>query len=297
MALNPKCSNHVLNWVLRETDSMSNTDFVKQHPVIAYFVLTFAISWGGLLIAISPVGISGIMTLTTQNPLFLSVYLVTIAGPLVAGILLTILVYGKTGLRDVVSRLFKWRVNAHWYAFAILTAPLTVFVTLFGLSVFSPAFIPGIITASDRFSIILFALIVGLVTPFFEELGWTGFAIPLIGKRYNILATGLIVGILWGAWHFLSNLYGVSISAGTVPLTLFFPAILFSFLPPYRVLMVWVYDHTKSLFVAMVMHGCLDIFWLISAPIAIIGVNLVTWYAAWAIVLWVIVGIVINRTS
>jgi membrane protease YdiL (CAAX protease family) len=276
---------------------MSNTDFVKQHPVIAYFVLAFAISWGGLLIVISPFGISGIMTLTTQNPLFLSVYLVTIAGPLLAGILLTILVYGKTGFRDVVSRLFKWRVNARWYAFAILTAPLTVFVTLFALSVFSPAFIPGIITASDKFSIILFALIVGLVTPFFEEVGWTGFAIPLIGKRYNILATGLIVGILWGAWHFLSNLYGVSISAGTVPLTLFFPAILFSFLPPYRVLMVWVYDHTKSLFVAMVMHGCLDIFWLISTPAAIIGVNLVTWYAAWAIVLWVIAGIVINRTS
>lgn len=276
---------------------MSNTDLVKQHPVIAYFVLTFAISWGGLLIAISPFGISGIMTLTTQNPLFLSVYLVTIAGPLVAGILLTILVFGKTGLRDVVSRLFKWRVNARWYAFAILTAPLTVFVTLFALSVFSPAFVPGIITASDKFSIILFALIVGLVTPFFEELGWTGFAIPLIGKRYNILATGLIVGIFWGAWHFLSNLYGVSISAGTLPLTLFFPAILFSFLPPYRVLMVWVYDRTKSLFVAMVMHGCLNIFWLISTPMAITAVNLVTWYAAWAVVLWVFAGIVINRTS
>ncbi len=43
---------------------------------------------------------------------------------------------------------------------------------------------------------------VGLVVPFFEELGWTGFAIPELGKRYGILTTGLIVGLLWGAWHF-----------------------------------------------------------------------------------------------
>ena len=32
---------------------------------------------------------------------------------------------------------------------------------------------------------------------FFEELGWTGFAIPtLMRLRYGVLGTGLIVGVL-----------------------------------------------------------------------------------------------------
>ena len=271
------------------------TNFIKHHPEMAYFALTFAISWGGVLVVFGPVGIPGIMTKTTQDPLFMSVYFMTIVGPLVAGILLTTFVYGKTGLRDIVSCLFRWRVNARWYAVAILTAPLSVFGTLFALSIFSPVFIPGIITSSDKLSLVLFALFAGVVTPIFEEMGWTGFAIPLVGKRYSVFATGVIVGILWGAWHFLSNLYGVSISAGTLPLTTFFPVILFSFLPPYRVLMVWVYNRTKSLFVAMLMHGCLDMFWLISTPMAMVGLNLATWYIAWTVVLWVIAGIIVLK--
>jgi membrane protease YdiL (CAAX protease family) len=276
---------------------MSIAGFIKRHSVISFFALAFAISWGGVLIVIGPGGIPGIMKQTMGNSLFLSVYLVTIAGPTIAGILLTFFVYGKAGLHDIVSRLFRWKVGTRWYAVAILTPALSVFVTLFALSIFSPGFLPGIITTGDKVSLLLFAIVIGLVTGFFEELGWTGFAIPQISKRYGVLATGLFVGILWGAWHFVSNFYGVGTSSGTLPLTLFFPAILFSFLPPYRVLMVWVYDHTKSLFVAMVMHGCLDIFWLISTPTGILGVNLVTWYIAWAVVLWIIAGIIVLKKN
>jgi membrane protease YdiL (CAAX protease family) len=157
----------------------------------------------------------------------------------------------------------------------------------------SPAFIPGIISATDKAPIVMLALFAAVVTPLFEETGWTGFAIPLIKKRYGIFATGLVVGIIWGGWHFLSNLYGASISAGALPLALFFPVILFSFLPPFRVMMVWVYDRTNSLSVIMLMHGSLDFFWLIATPTGITVTNLVIWYIAWAVVLWVIAGIIV----
>jgi hypothetical protein len=35
--------------------------------------------------------------------------------------------------------MFTWRIPAKWYAIAILTAPLTVFATLFALSLFEVA--------------------------------------------------------------------------------------------------------------------------------------------------------------
>jgi membrane protease YdiL (CAAX protease family) len=275
---------------------MNDTNFVRRHSVVSYFVLTFLISWGGLSILIGPLEIPGlIMAQTTgsSSPLFVSVVLVTLTGPIIAGILMMILVFGKQGLRDMVSSWFKWRISARWYAVAILTAPLTVFGTLIVLSVFSPVFIPGVATASDKISIVTFAFAVALVGPFCEEMGWTGFAIPQMAKRYSVLVTGLVVGLLWGAWHFLSNLWGVGLSSGPVPPTLYMAALLFSFLPPFRVLMVWVYDHTTSLFIAYIMHFSLDFFWLISTPTGIAGVNLVTWYIAWAAVLWVISGIVV----
>jgi uncharacterized protein len=266
--------------------------FIKRHPVLSYFVLAFAISWGGILPIIGGVGaIPGTAEQTTK--LFPAVYLVTVAGPSLAGLLLTGLTGGWTGFRELGSRLLKWRVGARWYAVALLTTPLTVMATLLSLSLISPEFLPGFLTTSVKASMLQFGFVasVGLLTGLLEELGWTGFAIPRLLGRHGVLATGLFVGLLWGAWHFLSNIWGSGTSSG-VPLALFMPAILFSFLPPYRMLMVWVYDRTESLLVAILMHASLVAFWIISTPVGMVGVPLVTWYLVWAAALWAVVGAV-----
>jgi uncharacterized protein len=266
--------------------------FIKRHPVLSYFVLAFAISWGGILPIIGGVGaIPGTAEQTTK--LFPAVYLVTVAGPSLAGLLLTGLTGGWTAFRELGSRLLKWRVGARWYAVALLTTPLTVMATLLSLSLISPEFLPGFLTTSVKASMLQFGFVasVGLLTGLLEELGWTGFAIPRLLGRHGVLATGLFVGLLWGAWHFLSNIWGSGTSSG-VPLALFMPAILFSFLPPYRMLMVWVYERTESLLVAILMHASLVAFWIISTPVGMVGVPLVTWYLVWAAVLWAVVGAV-----
>jgi membrane protease YdiL (CAAX protease family) len=176
--------------------------------------------------------------------------------------------------------------------------------TLFALSLTSPAFIPGILatnnadsllfgfSSNEKTSFVLFVLLLGLVNGFIEELGWTGFAIPKLTPRHGILTTGLSVGFLWGGWHFLSNYLGSASAAGELPLFLYMSAMLFSFLPPYRVLMVWVYERTGSLLLAMLMHASLNIFWLLSMPLAITAVQHVIWYLAWAAVLWIVVAAV-----
>jgi CAAX protease family protein len=46
------------------------------------------------------------------------------AGPGVSGLLLTGLVSGRPGLRDLRARLLRCRVGARWYAAALLTSPL-----------------------------------------------------------------------------------------------------------------------------------------------------------------------------
>jgi uncharacterized protein len=77
--------------------------FVTRHPVPVYFALTFVISWGGALLAI---GGSGGMrgTTPTSDNRFVYAVIGMLAGPSVTGILLTALVYGRTYLRQFVSR-------------------------------------------------------------------------------------------------------------------------------------------------------------------------------------------------
>ena len=110
-----------------------------------------------------------------------------LAGPSVAGILLTGLVSGKAGLRELLSRLLKWRVGARWYAVALLTAPLLVTAVLLALSLISPVFLPAIVTTDDKAALLLSGIAAGLAGGFFEELGWTGFAIPRLRRRYGVL--------------------------------------------------------------------------------------------------------------
>ena len=269
--------------------------FIARHPVLTYFALTFAISWGGGLLVI---GGSGGMrgTTPTSDPRFMYALMAMLAGPSVTGILLTALVYGRTGLREFLSRLFKWRIGANWYAVALLTAPLLMSATLFALSLTSPAFLPGIFNSDDKTPLLLVGLVVGLAAGIFEELGWTGFAISTMRMRYGVLPTGLLVGVWWSAWHLLPNIWARSASSGELAVSIFLATTVFSVfvghLTAFRVLMVWVYDRTESLLVAMIMHVSFTASLLILNPLGISGVALLTFSFVLAAVVWVVVAVV-----
>src|SRR5688572_16333944 len=145
-----------------------------------------------------------------------------LSGPCLAGILLTGLVDGRAGLRQILFRLLRWQVGARWYAFALLPAPLLAAGVLFVLSLTSP-----ILTEDDKATDLLSGIAAGFTTVF-EELGWTGFAVPKLRMRYTVLTTGLMVGVSWGAWHFLQGLFISGTYAAELPLALFVPLNFFS---------------------------------------------------------------------
>ena len=271
---------------------MSILNFIKRYPVLIYFILTFAISWGGMLRVI---GLSGFPGTTEQiNKLLPSAILALLAGPSVVGLLLTDLVHGRAGFRDFLSRLLKWRVGIGWYAVAFLLAPLLFAVILFVLLLLSTHFLPGIFAAKDKMSHLMFGLTVGLAAGFIEEIGWTGFATPNLRQRYSVLTTGLIVGLLWAAWHLLPAFWFSGTGFGALSLASYMldP---FLFLVVFRVLMVWVYDRTGSLLVGMLMHMSLTASARILSPLAIVGASLLTFDLVWFTAMYIIVAAVAKR--
>lgn len=270
--------------------------FIKRHALLTYYALTFAISWGAVL---GMMGLTDIPTTKAQIEAMLPVAIVAmLLGPSLSGLLLIGLVDGKAGLRDLRSRLGRWRVGARWYALALLLAPLIILAVLMALALISPAYLPGIFTRDDKLARLFLGLVSAVVTGICEELGWTGFVTPRLRQRYSVLATGLIIGVLWGVWHIVPMVIMPSV-AYSAP---FSPAVyiavrtlsfLVGSLVAFRVLMVWVYDRTQSLLLLILMHTGLTAANIIYEPEALGGSSNFILDFVTAAVFWFIVALVI----
>jgi membrane protease YdiL (CAAX protease family) len=242
---------------------------IKQHAVLIYFALVFVLSGGGILLIVGPDGIPlKAEEFASFGPLM---YAAILVGPCVAGILMTGIVDGRPGVRHLFARLRRWRVGWTWYAVALLPA-LLMAVTALLLSLVSPDFRPAILDSNGKSGILRGALGPALLVGCFEEIGWTGFAVSQLRSRHSILAAGLLVGLVWGGWHFPLFWQPDSFS-GTLPLVILL-TMLFSWLPPFRVLLVWVHDRTQSLPVVMLMHAAVSFVTLTVRPEGLTGTRL-----------------------
>jgi membrane protease YdiL (CAAX protease family) len=270
---------------------MNMTTFIKRHPVLYYFILTFIISWSGVFILAFYTGIPA--TSSQFEKIGPIAFLPFLLGPTIAGLILTGFISGKSGFHDVFLRLIKWHVSIHWYALAFLLLPVLAGGILLILSQFSNKYLPDIITTDNKLNLILTGAFTGIFGVLLEELGWTGFAIPKLRSHYSIFSTGLIVGVLWGAWHFLPVFWGCGDATGKFDMQLFLPGFFFHYagLIPFRIILVWLYDQTRSILLPWIMHGTLaaGIFFIFN--ISYTGRPLFIYYLILAIALWFVVTI------
>jgi len=152
---------------------------IKRHPLVAFFALAFALTWA---------------------PVPLGVFMA--AGPLVAALVITAVVDGRRGLRELGSRIVRWRVGWQWYAAALLI-PLALALGTGGLNVALGA--PGSVIRDLSISEAVLLLALGLVVPVFapigEEPGWRGFALPRLLNGASPLRATVILAPLVALWH------------------------------------------------------------------------------------------------
>lgn len=267
--------------------------FIKHRSVFVYFSLAFIISWGLIGILAGPGNIP--INPEESEQLLPLLYVSMLFGPSVAGLLMIGLLEGKNGFRRLISHLIKWRLNTWWYVFALFATPLVSSLILFALSFLNPDFEIGLFNSDDTISLILNGIVAGMMVGIFEELGWTGFVIPRLNLRYNILTSGLLVGVLWGLWHFILFWEKDSFS-GVIPILLLLGR-LFAWLPPYRILMVWLYNRTESILIIILTHVSLVFTTTVIVPMTLTGKALLTWIITWGVILWIsaFVVLIVNR--
>lgn len=255
---------------------------LHRHPLTAYFILVFIISWGAILLFF---GLEGLPAEPDQAQML---GMALLLGPTVAMLIMTALVDGKAGFGRIWGRLKKWNFGGGNYALALLTAPGTALLTLLTLTLVDPQYTPKIIGTDGKLSLLLMGIGAGLFIAVFEELGWTGFAVPRLLGSYSSLKSGIITGLLWGLWHF-PPFWQVDSFTGGLPLLLL-AARLFSWIVAYRVLMVRLYRRTKSLPAVILMHMSLVVCMIAIEP-PLEGEALLTYILSWTGVLWAVVAL------
>lgn len=253
------------------------TSPIRRHPAVAYFLLTFSISWLGAFLLVAPRLVRG-----ESIPKFtgLMMFPVMLLGPFFAGLILTRFVDGPAGPRNLFRRIVRWQIEPRFYA-VFFVPPLFVLSVLFCLKLFvSPAFAPNRFFQGAGF---------GLVAGFFEEIGWTGFVFPKMSAgRKNWVLVAILLGALWGCWHLpVIDYLGAATPHGTawLPFFLAFTAAMTAI----RVLICWLYARTQGVFVAQLMHAISTASLVVLSPAGISPSDEAFWYNIYAAALWFLV--------
>lgn len=264
------------------TSSNDHDGFVRRHRVAIYFAVAFAISWGGVLAVVLPSGLPG--RGGVLESLSGHVFVAMAAGPMLAGVGLTFVVEGWAGLQRLGHSMAAWRCSPVDYLCAALAAPAIALVVLGALCLISPDFTPGAF-GPGGLSLIAMGAGVGLAAGFFEEIGWTGFALRNLLTTGSVLAAGLMVGLLHGLWHLLAGYWGEGLVYGIWYVPYFLMAWIVG-LTGLRVLIAWLVSRTQSTLIAQIAHasytGGLMVLW----PPAATPAQNVLWTAIFALALF-----------
>jgi len=256
----------------------------RRHSVFTYFGLTFAISWLGALAVAAP-------HLLRHEPLpkmaGILMFPAMLLGPSVSGLVLTRRFDGPQALRELFGRMTRTKVPARWYA-ALLLPPLLVWSVLLCLKMLlSPVFTPGHFWMGVLF---------GCPAGFFEEIGWTGFALPRMTRSLNPLAAAILLGLLWGLWHLpVIDYLGTATPHGDYWLEYF--AAFAAAMTAMRVLIAWIYSNTGSVLLAQLMHASSTGALVIFSPPRVTAAQEAFWYIFYAFALWGTVAAVRLRKS
>jgi len=250
----------------------------KKHSLIIYFTLAYAVSWCFEI----PLALSARGLIKAQIPM--AIHYLGAFGPMIAALIVTALTEGTDGIHTLLSRWFKWRVEARYYAFAIL-AP----VALFALAVLINRVTSGawadltLLGEADYLpylgplgALVLWFLTYGLG----EETGWRGYALPHLQRKYSAASATLILAVLWAFWHVPAFFYrDTYIEMGFLGFPMFLVSITFA-----AMIFTWLYNSTGgSLLLVTLFHAFFNWLSVSEAGGASVGIVMSVPVILWAI--------------
>lgn len=164
--------------------------------------------------------------------------------PALAVVFIALILKDKTSIKDIKDHFYINKIVLKWLMPAIIIPGILIVVSSFIMSYYKIDYIPW--EGDSQFYILNFiAMLIGCVA---EEIGWRGFLLPNLQKKYTPFISSIIVGILWGVWHlnFTGGIWGFILYTITII--------------EMSILMSWIYNKSNgNLFLMSVWHLTINV--------------------------------------
>jgi CAAX protease family protein len=228
---------------------ISVSNWLKNSPLTAFFVLTFVIAWSIWL----SVGL-----LAPQY--FLLAVILGAWAPSISAILLTGFAEGKAGVRDFLGRLLRWRAGLQWYLVVLFGIAAIAYAAiginlLFGGRVPEVSLPDGLPQEAWLVVLpILFLVNIFVGGPLAEDIGWRGYILPKLRERISVLNASLVTGVVWVLWHAPFYFFPEGrVAVGHIPFIWFALMTI-----AWSVLFAWVYVNTESILMPVLFHAAFN---------------------------------------
>jgi len=218
---------------------------LRKNSLSLYFAIAFALPIGATIIVALVAGLPTGIVVKEISSSALVVIMAMVHAPTIAALIVVFRSQGLPGVKMLFQQLKYWNFAPQWYLRAILIFPATMLGVLCVLSLFSASFAPVL-----SLSFITFG---ALISTLWEEIGWTGFATPVMLNRFSPLNVGLLLGSLHAMWHFAASIYGAGAFHGNLFIVNFLVTSVG--IIGLRIVIIWIYTRTSSLVLGWLTHA------------------------------------------
>jgi uncharacterized protein len=216
--------------------------------VVHFFTLTYLLIWSATLPLIVYLRLSG----NIDAPVIL--WILAALGnysPLLAALLLSYRANGRAGIKELLRPITYWRVSVYWYIFVF---GFEAFILLLAAAVgrLATGQWPAVPDDFYLWMLPLVFLIVFFQAGIAEEIGWRGYALPRLQRRWTALHASLLLGVVWAFWHLPGYFIPGTYHYGRSPL--FFIWYLLGVVA-VTIMMTWIFNGTRgSLLLVILFH-------------------------------------------
>ena len=160
----------------------SRRNLVRRRPVAAFAALAYLLSWSWWI----PIAVRGDVVRPGEG---WPTHLPGLAAPAIAAVVVTAVVDGRPGLRDLAARLTRWRVGSGWWLLVLGTAALALLAVV--VAVVTGESVPSLdefasYSGIGRIGLAGVIAVAILANGIGEEAGWRGFAADRLLRTHSL---------------------------------------------------------------------------------------------------------------